>query len=556
MNNLRAFIVVLISFCWQGEALTQVMTGQVGLQMEWYSLKKDDSTQLSRRIPFNYRMFLNPTINVSQKLSIPFSFSLSKRHAQAIYPRPINQTPIDYIKDPNNNVGVHPRFEWGDFHLGTHMPEYSQLSIGNLPIFGIGMDINPGKFRLAASYGYANWGLVSDTTHHIIGVNQRRVISTKIGIGKKDASGIYLNAIKITDLPNQSNIYYNDRPEEGAVLSSNFDVKVSSKIKWKGELALSSLTPNLLMDPVDVDNNPTLRFASSIIEPKEGSHADFSALSQLSFTTNNFNLGLNFKQIGAGFKSLAFPFQQSDLIDITISPALLMFKNKLILNGEFGYRIDNISGTKLSQSTNELIAINGNLTLSKSVNINANYNNFGIENGIDNDTLKVKFVSDNLGVSTNIRFETKGVKNSLILTYGKSTFEDLNTFTGGMNDNNTTSYIIAYSLSKDAYTIGFTGSKIFNNQIVRDIEISNYSLNLGCRIKNDKLKISTRIGLNKTNIIDENISNDQLLIRPKIVWKVFDKTSLTFAGVINRYKRSNSVNYSESLLTTGITSSF
>ena len=67
-----------------------------------------------------------------------------------------DQRPLDYILDPRNNVGLHPSWEWGKLEIGTHTVDYSELSSGNVPIFGLGFDLNPGKFRFAASYGYAN----------------------------------------------------------------------------------------------------------------------------------------------------------------------------------------------------------------------------------------------------------------------------------------------------------------------------------------------------------------------------------------------------------------
>ena len=524
--------------------------------MEMYQLSAVDSNKMNRRMPFNYRLFLNPTINISDKFSLPFSFSLSQRQSTAIIPRPPDQKPIDYIKDPINNVGIHPKFSWGEFHLGTHIPSYSELSIGNIPIFGMGMDINPGKLRLALSSGYSSWGVKADSLNNVEGIYKRKIVSGKIGFGKRNNSGIYINVVKTHDIPSV-NLGANGNPEEGAILSSDFTLKLSSAIKWTGEIATSMYTPNSLADEIVDSTNVILRNAKTLLQPKVGSFADVGGKSSIALNYPSFGVSLNFKHLGAGFKTLAYPFQQSDIQDVTLAPRVHLFKNKMLISGEVGYRRNNLSGTQLSQNTNTLLSLNCNLAFNKHFNINGNYNNFGIENAIDNDTLKVNFISKNFGITTTFRFKLSEIKNIINLTYNQSKFEDLNIITGINNTNDSQSYLASYILRKNNLTVTFSASRILNNQVIRSLKINSLSTNVSYKFEKHKIKVAARFGYN-TTLFDPSNRNSQYIIRPSVSWQFLKKTSLSLNANFNKFSNSSNtlLNFNESLLTTNLTSNF
>ncbi len=559
-NNANSILIILLLSLIPFFLFSQKkvdLSGNLGFQLEFYELDAADTSKLARRMPFNYRFFLNPVIKISDKFSIPFNFSISRRQATAILPRPPDQAPIDYIKDPLNNVGIHPTFNWGEFHIGTHVPNYSELSVGNLPIFGVGFDINPGPLRVAASTGYSSWGIKADSLNQIKGIYKRKLQSAKIGLGKKNKSGIYVNYVKAEDIPEDFIESKNLGPEENALLSSNFELKFSSKLSLTGELAGSIFTPNSLEQTLEDTSSTALSFINFLMPPKIGTFSDFGAVSKFAFNSTNFGLSLNFKHLGAGFKSLGFPFQESDIQDITISPRIHLFKNKMILNGELGYRQNNISDTKLNQTTNALISANCNLAISKHLNLNGNYTNFGLENGIEDDTLKVNFISENWSIAANINFKTGTINNIIVLSYNNASFKDLNVVTGINNNNNTNSYLASYSFQKNKFSLTLTGNRIFNNQIIRDLDILALSCNLSYKIDKPKLKISTRFGYNTTHF-DQLFTNTQFIIRPSIGWQMHENINLNFSGFFNQF--SNDTDplkaYNETLFSTNLTCNF
>lgn len=560
-RNIIGLILVVLGQCCLAQSDTTKskvsFSGSAGSQLEAYSMNANDTSLKARRMPYNYRIFINPTIKFGDKFSLPFSFSLSQRQTTALYPQVPAEKPLDYITNPYNNVGLHPKFKWGEFHIGTHTPSYSDLSIGNVPLFGLGFDINPGIFRLAASSGLTSWGSIPDSILGVRPLYQRKVLSAKVGIGKKEKSGFYLNFLKVFDDTTKTKNFEQINPEEGLVVSADYELKLSEKLKWTGEIGGSIYTPNSNSVAIADSSKDVLSSLGFLITPRLGSIGDGAFISKLEFNATNFGIGLNFKHYGAGFKSLMNPFQQSDIQDITVSPRLHFFKSKWVINGEVGARRNNISGTKIGQSIDKIGLVNTNVTLSKNISVNGSYANFGVENDAQDDTLKVKFISENFNVSLNYQFKLSSLKNTLTFGYNQSEFRDLNIISGVNNNNDSKMYLVAYTVSKDKLKVGLSGSKIFNNQILRQLDIANSSINVSYTLKKPKLTLSSRLNYNITDI-DTILRTSQITFRPSIKWQIKKKTALNISGSINKFsnKQSSIRDFTESLASCGLITNF
>src|SRR5207245_2696485 len=95
-----------------------------------------------------------------------------------------------------------PKIGWAKLYLGTHTPMYSELTVGDQPIFGAGFDLTPGKFELASSAGIAQRAIDPDSAHGIKGAYRRSIYMTRIGYGNADTSFVALNVLKMSDDPN------------------------------------------------------------------------------------------------------------------------------------------------------------------------------------------------------------------------------------------------------------------------------------------------------------------------------------------------------------------
>ena len=126
------------------------VSGTMGVNYEGYGLNRNPAgwTGFSQRKPWNQVRFnFQPTIT-TPKWSLPFNFNFATTPTNAFGPfANIGKQNIgQYISNPMNNFAVNPTYKWAEIQLGTQYLNYSNLSTGDIGIFGAGVDLKPGKF--------------------------------------------------------------------------------------------------------------------------------------------------------------------------------------------------------------------------------------------------------------------------------------------------------------------------------------------------------------------------------------------------------------------------
>ncbi|MDG1147561.1 MAG: hypothetical protein P8N52_04560 [Crocinitomicaceae bacterium] len=76
-----------------------------------------------------FRVSANASIKFGKHLSIPFGFNLSNQNFTYNLPSLPEENIIDYVRNPRNNIHIDPSYKWVDGHIGSHTPQYSQLTV-------------------------------------------------------------------------------------------------------------------------------------------------------------------------------------------------------------------------------------------------------------------------------------------------------------------------------------------------------------------------------------------------------------------------------------------
>ena len=106
----------------------------LNLRLQAYQSDRPDPIQPG----FAWYLSGSPVVEV-YGLKMPFSFLLSNQQRS--------------IQQPFNQFGLSPSYRWATLHLGFFNPQYSPFTLAGRRMLGVGTELNPGKFRFAASYG-------------------------------------------------------------------------------------------------------------------------------------------------------------------------------------------------------------------------------------------------------------------------------------------------------------------------------------------------------------------------------------------------------------------
>ncbi len=531
--------------------------GSFGASTEFYQFNSEDSTLRPRRPDFNYRLFFSPVIQFGNNFTLPFTFELTKQFKEAYLPLPPSDNLIRSFANPNNAIGIHPTLSWAKFHLGSHTAEYSELSTGNVPIFGAGFDLQPGHFRIAYSYGVSQWAITPDTTLQLDGSYERRFQATKIGFGQKDGSGVYLNAVKIRDVTDDfENHLPKTTAKEGILATIDFRIKLSEHYSLNGEVGGSAFTDNLLSEELEGDWISDL--PEFIFNPRESTRTDYAGSANFDIDYTKWGMNFQAKYLGAGFESLGFAYLETDVLDLIIAPRFRLFNNHFILNASVGQRQDNLSNTKTT-TTRRFIG-NGSITVvvSNSLTVSANYSNYGTRNTIDNDTLRLEFVSQNFSVSPSYRFKIGKVANTLSASIASSQFDDKNLFSGERNSNDMKAVTGNWTAIIGKLTFSAVGSISRNERSTGVIDIQTWSFQPGISLYKRKVQISC--GFVYSQIEQTGSTADtRMMLRPNVRWKVTNRLQFRADANLTTYQYGSARNdsqYDESYLQTGIVQSF
>ena len=532
--------------------------GNIGLFGDFYSMESDSIGAVSPRRPGTVGRFVaNATLSYGA-FSLPLSLMLSEGQTSVITPHYQNRNFINYIKDPSNRVGIAPKYKWIQILLGTQVPQYSELSIGDLPVFGAGIALTPGLFRFSCYTGTTQIAIEEDTTKNIQGVYSRKMYSGKLGYGKEDDSHFYIiSSYMVDDTSSLKRKPVNTLPQKGLLSSIDYRVNLGKQIYFKGEFAGSAFTRDT-RSKVITETNISIPYG--IYSIQESSRFSYASVFSIAKDGKKFGLKLNAKYIGDGFVPLGYPFMQSDRMEATISPRFSLFKDKVLLTGSYGKRINNLTGNRAATNTQSIGNVDLNAQITEKFSFSASISNLDFRNTISNDTFRIQMVTSSWSLSPTYTFTTEKNLHVITLLCAQNTFTDYNTISGALNANNSINALLSYMLVK--VKSPFNTSIIFsyfNDQTTLGIITSeSATLNFGYKFFNKKLTTSTGVSFTE-NKLDTQSSGRLITTNLGLKYSLNKKINVSLNGSINLFKYGvdrPSISYRENVLRTSITYKF
>ena len=532
--------------------------GNTSLSADFYSMNESGPGNVRARRPATLmRLVVNTGMNYG-KFSMPFTMVLSSNQTNFTTPQAPDQSIWQYFQNPMNRITLSPKYDWAQLHLGQYIPDYSDLSTGNTPVFGAGMDLRPGNFQVAAFYGNSQRAIEPDSTSGLPGAFAQRFFATRLAYIGDDGGNVGLNFVRVFDDTNSVDSYPINRfPSSGLLTSLNFEIPVAELLKFYGEGGICYFTRNLFSDDIESDE---LEFIPDFLNPKYSSRIDYAAKGGLLIKQDIWEIDLSAMYIGDGYEPLGYRFMQSDRIEYTVAPKVRLFDNKLMLRGSIGQRFNNISETKSESSTQLIGSVGAYARITDQLSLAADFSNYGVRNNIDIDTLRIEMVSRAFSITPGYTIRSDYMTHQINATYSHDDFTDFNTVTGRFRSNVTQSLMASYAVRFNEFPLS---ANISANHVENDLDVGALelnALNLGgsYSFMDNKLQPSLRFSLSQ-NSIGNNTSDIKFGVRAGIRYEIIDDLMLRLSANINSYDYGsirNNMAYTETFIQTTLSYRF
>lgn len=541
-----------------------VWKGEVGLYGDFYHMEADSAGSVLPRRPSSLgRLVVNASLKIKD-FSLPINASIPTMQYSTLYPN-LPQYPdnpfknfTSNLKNPINRVGIAPEYKWAKVLLGSQVPNYSELSVGDLAVFGAGLELKPGNFRFSCFAGTSQIAIEEDIANGRKGIYGRKIYSGKIGFGHEDSSHIYIIGSVMKDDTNSLRTKpINLMPQNGILGALDFRINLTKKFFVKGEIGGSAFSRDQ-RSPGDAQFKPSL--PKNIFGANQSSRLDYASVFSVGRDAKHFSFKITGRYLGDGFMPTGYPFMQTDRLDLTFDPRFNLFKNKVQISGSVGKRVNNLSANRGTTATQSLLSTNANFQLTNNFSLSGSYSNFGFKNTIDNDTFKIELISESWSISPSYSFMGKRSIQNFSLTFSKNNFKDFNTVTGSLNDNDATNGIFSYLISTKKRP--FSGTFLlsyFENQTSFG-KLVTQSGNIGAAYKFFKKKLTLNGGLTfAQSTLDKQTSGNQIMSILGLRYTLMKKIRIGAAGSVNLYKFGQTrpgISYREDFLQLSLTYNF
>jgi hypothetical protein len=323
----------------------------------------------------------------------------------------------------------------------------------------------------------------------------------------------------------------------------SFVGKAFFKKGWyvNAEGAQSLYTKNLLL-PEDTSKPSFKPFIKAHTSTVKDYAADFSAGRK----SQNFDIGIKMKYIGAGFQTPGYPFMLPDRFDYTINTRFNAWKDstggyKMNVVASVGQRVNNVSSTTLKAK--QFIAnLNWFTQFNEHWNLNISYNNFGFETPSGINPYGIKNVSNDFGVNPSYTWSNEKVIHLMSLNYNYSKYNERDVITGNITSNNTHTALLTYvpTFLQKNISPDFSLMYFYNSVPGFKLTLITFSAGVGTQAIKKKMNLRAQAQYNysKTNSFK---NNNNIVATLNCDWKVSEKLTWATYFSSNRFKYGNEI---------------
>ncbi|MBL7701751.1 MAG: hypothetical protein JNM14_05845 [Ferruginibacter sp.] len=561
-------ILMLASLASSAQTKSPVkVSGTAGITYEGYGLTRRPSgwTGYGPRRPWNQVRFnFAPTFQFGKNFTLPVNFNFAAFPTNFAGPysglgASGKQSFKQFITNPMNNFSLNPKYKWAEVQLGTQYLKYSDLSTGDVGIFGAGFSLSPKSIRIKFFTGVSQQGINYAAGPPVInGAYKRNHWMFQLGTEKEGQYLFAFNIAKGKDKISSATPAISVRPQEGLTMS--FVANVFAEKGWyvKMEGAQSVFTK----DQASSTSSAT-KSLKPFITGRLSTITDYAGQLAVGKKSTNFDIGASVKYIGAGFQTTGYPYLQPDRLDYTLDTRFNAWKSKegnfkMNVIASVGQRVNNLSGTA-ARAKQFLGSLNWFTQFNDHWSLNVNYNNFGFNAPPSaGNPFGIKNVSNDFGVNPVYTWSNTKMSHMLGMSYNYSKYDERNGSTGVITTNNTHTALFTYVpvyFTKDI-SPDFSAMYFYNDVPLAKLSLLTICAGLSKPVAKNKIKLRGQLQytLGKLNSFTPN---NNLIASCSIDWMLTKKLSWNTYLTTNYFKYGNEIipngaNYLESTCRTGL----
>ncbi|MEM9258906.1 MAG: hypothetical protein AAGA62_04605, partial [Bacteroidota bacterium] len=329
------------------EAKPVQLTGGIRVGTQYYNV-----TGLNARAaPFQFTASGRLNLAIYEEFNIPISFAIGRQ-------RPSLQFPV------YRQFGFSPTYKWLTVHAGYRNMRLSNFTLNNHTFLGGGLELNPGKLRVAAMYGRLRQGVreVSENIDLFFGqpLYNRFAWGGRIGYGSEDS---HLDLIYFRAEDRETNVALPDNrllppPAENLVLGLEWRQRIGKKFDLYAEAAASGFNRNTASEELPLEDYPAARLLDFLFTPKFSAQSGLALKGGANYRNGAFNLGLDYERIDPGFESMGTYFLNGDWENVRGRLGFGLFKNKVRLQTSLGVQRNNLDGQRAETSERIIGSLN------------------------------------------------------------------------------------------------------------------------------------------------------------------------------------------------------
>jgi hypothetical protein len=421
-----------------------VFSGNLNLTSIFYNARGIPN----RYLPFNYIISGSPVLSIFG-LEVPFTFTIGKQHSN--------------FTQPFNQFGLSPSYKWVTVHAGYRNLFFSPYTLAGHTFLGAGVELNPGKFRLAVIYGQFNKATLEDTAQSLLfsGISYKRTgMSARIGYGTEN-NFVDLIALKAKDHPSSlpvtkgfadsSGIAPAENTIAGYALRFTF---LSKRLTLESNGAFSLYTHDVNAPKVeDSSFEKGVERLNSLAMVRTSSELYGAVDVSLRYKTRNFSVKVQYRHIDPGYQSMGAYFLNNDLENYTIAPSFMAWKRRIRFSGSLGIQHDDLSKQKRAKANKVIGSANLSADIGRRLSVDVNYSNYSINQTVKTirfaDSLKVVQSSSQLSFVPRYTITGKSKAHTIAFAANLSKARELNPAReNSLNgDIDTYNYLLNYQLN-------------------------------------------------------------------------------------------------------------